>query len=151
MYLAFWSKWFLESLYEPFTRIFHVNCSREVFLWIHCGLDFKKCAKYGCLLIARIEKNVDFRLMRKFFFSLLFKIKFFFWHLSIYLFYRYIFRDSQGTSRQNKKLLIKMSASMASEQHVFGGQTRGTKYHHHHLRLCRCYILMCAFLSVHLE
>ena len=146
MYLAFWSKWFLESLYNmnPLQGYF------GVFLQIHIRLDFKQCAKYGCLLLAKIEKNVDFRLMRNFSSPSFSKSNSFF-GICPSIFSIDIFRDSQGTSRQNKKLLIKMSASMASEQHVFRGQTRGTKYHHHHLRLCRCYILMCAFLFVHLE
>ena len=80
--------WFLESLYNmnPLQGYF------GVFLQIHIRLDFKQCAKYGCLLLERIEKNVDFRLMRNF--SLLSFSKsnffFFFWHLSIYLFYRYL-------------------------------------------------------------
>ena len=62
MYLAFWSKWFLKSLYNmnPLQGYF------GVFLQIHIRLDFKQCAKHGCLLLAKIEKNVDFRLMRNF-------------------------------------------------------------------------------------
>ena len=130
--------------YEPFTRIFWSVFTDSYQTW------FQAVCKIWLFVASKDWKERWFQIDEKFS-SFSFSKSNSFFGICPSIFSIDIFRDSQGTSRQNKKLLIKMSASMASEQHVFGGQTRGTKYHHHHLRLCRCYILMCAFLSVHLE